>query len=204
MITERIHILKHRPSDTLTRTLLVFSACAGLCYTALWYFPMLMASCALVAILWDLWLRKAWSRLRDSVAKRAKKIMRKGSQETSSIPLESSNAPLDITIDQSPDEEIEDPNVHHSVGFRTSIAIIVVFFAIFIVFMVLRSQLAKVVTIRLFSNLFLAGTIIFGGGPVVIPLLREYIVAEGWVSPRDFLLGLAVIQAFPGPNFNCE
>ena len=40
------------------------------------------------------------------------------------------------------------------------------------------------------------------GGPVVIPLLREYIVSPGWVSPRDFLLGLAVIQAFPGPNFN--
>lgn len=32
----------------------------------------------------------------------------------------------------------------------------------------------------------------------------RYIVAEGWVSPRDFLLGLAIIQAFPGPNFNCK
>lgn len=47
-------------------------------------------------------------------------------------------------------------------------------------------------------------TIIFGGGPVVIPLLNQYIVGEGWVSSRDFLLGLAIIQAFPGPNFNCE
>ena len=37
---------------------------------------------------------------------------------------------------------------------------------------------------------------------MVIPLLREYVVAEGWVSPRNFLLGLALIQAFPGPNFN--
>ena len=55
----------------------------------------------------------------------------------------------------------------------------------------------------LFTNMYLAGTIIFGGGPVVIPLLREYVVAPGWVSSRDFLLGLAVIQAFPGPGFNC-
>lgn len=54
----------------------------------------------------------------------------------------------------------------------------------------------------LFADLYLAGTIIFGGGPVVIPLLREYIVTQGWVSPRDFLLGLAIIQSFPGPNFN--
>jgi chromate transport protein ChrA len=29
-------------------------------------------------------------------------------------------------------------------------------------------------------------------------------VTEGWVSSRDFLLGLAIIQSFPGPNFNCE
>ena len=55
--------------------------------------------------------------------------------------------------------------------------------------------------VSLFVNLYLAGTVIFGSGPVVIPLLREYIVAEGWVSPRDFLIGLALIQSFPGPNF---
>lgn len=50
--------------------------------------------------------------------------------------------------------------------------------------------------------MYLAGTIIFGGGPVVIPLLRSYVVDPGWVSSRDFLLGLAIIQAMPGPNFN--
>jgi chromate transport protein ChrA len=54
----------------------------------------------------------------------------------------------------------------------------------------------------LFSNMYLAGTIIFGGGIVVIPLLREYVVQPGWVSPRDFLLGVAMIQSWPGPNFN--
>jgi chromate transport protein ChrA len=50
--------------------------------------------------------------------------------------------------------------------------------------------------------MYLAGTIIFGGGPVVIPLLKVYVVDPGWVSSRDFLLGLAIIQAFPGPNFS--
>jgi chromate transport protein ChrA len=69
--------------------------------------------------------------------------------------------------------------------------------------MVLRGTLPyPPLLFQLFSNMFLAGTIIFGGGPVVIPLLREYVVTEGWVTPRDFLLGLAIIQAFPGPNFN--
>ncbi|KAE8156881.1 chromate transporter-domain-containing protein [Aspergillus tamarii] len=50
--------------------------------------------------------------------------------------------------------------------------------------------------------MYLAGTVMFGGGPVVIPLLRSYVVDPGWVSSRDFLIGLAILQAFPGPNFN--
>lgn len=54
----------------------------------------------------------------------------------------------------------------------------------------------------LFATMYVAGTVIFGGGPVVIPLLRSYVVDPGWVSGRDFLLGLAIIQAFPGLNFN--
>jgi chromate transport protein ChrA len=71
--------------------------------------------------------------------------------------------------------------------------------------MALRGSLkveARTLPFDLFANMYLAGTIIFGGGPVVIPLLREYVVQPGWVSPRDFLLGLAIIQALPGPNFN--
>ena len=69
--------------------------------------------------------------------------------------------------------------------------------------MVLRGVLdPRPLVFSLFANMYLAGTIIFGGGPVVIPLLRSYVVEPGWVSSRDFLLGLAIIQAFPGPNFN--
>lgn len=77
------------------------------------------------------------------------------------------------------------------------------FLITFVVVMILRGILrTPPLAFRVFANLYLAGTIIFGGGPVVIPLLREYVVAQGWVSPRDFLLGLAITQAFPGPNFN--
>ncbi|KAI4246615.1 MAG: hypothetical protein L6R42_009856, partial [Xanthoria sp. 1 TBL-2021] len=82
--------------------------------------------------------------------------------------------------------------------------LLVLFLLSFITILLLRALLPGIVprAFSLFSSLYLAGTIIFGGGPVVIPLLREYIVSPGWVSPRDFLLGLAIIQSFPGPNFN--
>ncbi|KAJ0127833.1 Linoleate diol synthase, partial [Fusarium oxysporum f. sp. albedinis] len=90
-----------------------------------------------------------------------------------------------------------------NISWKFGVLLIVLFLLSFIVVMVLRGTLPyKSRLYSLFANMYLAGTIIFGGGPVVIPLLREYVVAENWVSPRDFLIGLALIQAFPGPNFN--
>ncbi|CAE6461429.1 unnamed protein product [Rhizoctonia solani] len=91
----------------------------------------------------------------------------------------------------------------YKVPLKLGLLIIIGFFAVFTALMVLRGTLrAPPLPLELFISMFLAGTIIFGGGPVVIPLLREYVVQPGWVSPRDFLIGLAIIQAFPGPNFN--
>lgn len=58
-------------------------------------------------------------------------------------------------------------------------------------------------SINIFSTLYFVGSIIFGGGPVVIPLLQTYVVNDNnWMSNREFLLGLAMINSMPGPNFN--
>lgn len=46
-----------------------------------------------------------------------------------------------------------------------------------------------------------AGALVFGGGHVVLPLLRETVVAPGWISPDDFLAGYGAAQAVPGPMF---
>ncbi|KAJ1324734.1 chromate transporter [Microdochium nivale] len=93
-----------------------------------------------------------------------------------------------------------------NMSWKTGVAIITMFLTSFAAVMILRGTLqpasSRPLLFSLFANMYLAGTIIFGGGPVVIPLLREYTVAEGWLSTRDFLLGLAITQAFPGPNFN--
>jgi len=92
--------------------------------------------------------------------------------------------------------------VSDAIPVKVGILIIIGFFASFIALMSVRGLDNTPLEFDLFANMYLAGTIIFGGGPVVIPLLREYVVEPGWVSSRDFLLGLAIIQAFPGPNFN--
>lgn len=44
-----------------------------------------------------------------------------------------------------------------------------------------------------FCAVLIPSVIIFGGGPVVIPLLRDYVVAPGFVSDRDFLLVFSIL-----------
>ncbi|KAG0374018.1 hypothetical protein BGX24_010951 [Mortierella sp. AD032] len=52
------------------------------------------------------------------------------------------------------------------------------------------------------STFYFVGSIIFGGGPVIIPLLKTYVVDSGWMTSQQFLIGLSLVQSLPGPNFN--
>jgi chromate transporter len=53
----------------------------------------------------------------------------------------------------------------------------------------------------LFDAFFRAGALVFGGGHVVLPLLRDAVVGPGWVPPNIFLAGYGLVQAMPGPLF---
>ena len=46
-----------------------------------------------------------------------------------------------------------------------------------------------------------AGSLVFGGGHVVLPLLQSEVVPNGWVDADTFLAGYGVTQAVPGPLF---
>jgi chromate transport protein ChrA len=123
-----------------------------------------------------------------------------GGLDAPPVTAEPANLPGEL---QSSHRIIPPSNQLRLLTWKVGIYVITGFLFSFITVMTFRGLLKTPPRgVSLFANLYLAGTIIFGGGPVVIPLLREYIVAEGWVSPRDFLIGLALIQSFPGPNFN--
>lgn len=46
------------------------------------------------------------------------------------------------------------------------------------------------------------GALVFGGGHVVLPLLRDALVPGGWISDSAFLSGYGAAQALPGPLFS--
>jgi chromate transporter len=55
--------------------------------------------------------------------------------------------------------------------------------------------------IALFDAFYRAGSLVFGGGHVVLPLLQAEVVPPGWVSNDAFLAGYGAAQAVPGPLF---
>ena len=197
-------------TDKLTRILVFLTGAAGLLYNALWYFPVLILAAGFAAVIHDYrWLHRLVQAIKNifiparaSSAEVDNDIIERGSR---SDPNSSITVPEEheMTSEGDPEPRTIPQEYRLNFSWKSGTAIITTFFLAFIVVMVLRAVLHNPpILYKLFANLFLAGTIIFGGGPVVIPLLREYIVAEGWVSPRDFLVGLTIIQALPGPNFN--
>ena len=57
-------------------------------------------------------------------------------------------------------------------------------------------------TITALADIFYrSGALVFGGGHVVLPLLRDAMVPFGWISDDRFLTGYGFAQAVPGPLF---
>jgi chromate transporter len=55
--------------------------------------------------------------------------------------------------------------------------------------------------LALVDSYFRAGSLVFGGGHVVLPLLHSSVVGPGWVTDDQFLAGYGAAQAVPGPLF---
>jgi chromate transporter len=55
--------------------------------------------------------------------------------------------------------------------------------------------------LALISSFYRAGSLVFGGGHVVLPLLQQAVVPQGWIDNDAFLAGYGAAQAVPGPRF---
>ncbi|MFI8688284.1 chromate transporter [Rossellomorea sp. NPDC077527] len=55
--------------------------------------------------------------------------------------------------------------------------------------------------LALFDSYYRSGSLVFGGGHVVLPLLEREFVPTGWLTEEQFLAGYAAAQAVPGPLF---
>ncbi len=74
-------------------------------------------------------------------------------------------------------------------------------FVILLVGLPLYRSLGAPRAVTLFDAFYRSGAMVFGGGHVVLPLLRDAFVTPGWIGDDDFLAGYGAAQAAPGPLF---
>jgi chromate transporter len=86
------------------------------------------------------------------------------------------------------------------VSRTAGIAALIVFFVLLAGLPVLRS-VERSQGVALFEAFYRSGALVFGGGHVVLPLLREAFVTPGWITDDKFLAGYGAAQAVPGPLF---
>jgi chromate transporter len=80
------------------------------------------------------------------------------------------------------------------------LAALALFFLLLAGLPLLRS-FAPLPGLALFEAFYRSGALVFGGGHVVLPMLRQSFVAPGWISDDTFLAGYGAAQAVPGPLF---
>ncbi|MFP7297663.1 chromate transporter [Neobacillus niacini] len=75
-----------------------------------------------------------------------------------------------------------------------------IFFGLLIFLPILRDLTASS-WVAMFDSFYRSGSLVFGGGHVVLPLLEREFVPSGWLSEEEFLAGYGAAQAVPGPLF---
>lgn len=86
------------------------------------------------------------------------------------------------------------------IGRRLAVACAVVLAALLFLLPLARDAVESN-AVGLASAMLQAGSLVFGGGHVVLPLLHESVVSSGWVAEQTFLAGYGATQALPGPLF---
>lgn len=83
---------------------------------------------------------------------------------------------------------------------RAAAAALIAFFALLVLLPMLASTTGSR-ELAVFESFYRSGSLVFGGGHVVLPLLRAEIVPQGWLGDAEFLAGYGAAQALPGPLF---
>jgi len=79
--------------------------------------------------------------------------------------------------------------------------ILLALFVIVLIGLPIAVQSSSNESLAVFSSFYQAGSLVFGGGHVILPLLQTAVVPTGWVDNDIFLAGYGAAQALPGPLF---
>ena len=93
-----------------------------------------------------------------------------------------------------------DPGMPLTIGHRGAAVAWVLFFGL-LLGLPIAQQWVQSEPLAVFDSFFRVGSLVFGGGHVVLPLLQAEVVPPGWVTNAQFVAGYGAAQAVPGPLF---
>jgi chromate transporter len=93
-----------------------------------------------------------------------------------------------------------DPGMPLTIGHRGAAVSWVLFFGL-LLGLPIAQQWVQSEPLAVFDSFFRVGSLVFGGGHVVLPLLQAEVVPPGWVTNAQFVAGYGAAQAVPGPLF---
>lgn len=108
-------------------------------------------------------------------------------------------AAIGLMLFSPPQDAAHDP-LPITIGRRAGLIWLTLFFALLMGLPVLTATFANQ-ALSMVDAFYRAGSLVFGGGHVVLPLLQAEVVPTGWVSSDSFVAGYGVAQAVPGPLF---
>ncbi|HLU22757.1 MAG TPA: chromate transporter [Bacillaceae bacterium] len=91
-------------------------------------------------------------------------------------------------------------SIQFPVSPKFGIICLSLFFGLLILLPILR-EVTQLDWVAMFDSFYRSGSLVFGGGHVVLPLLEREFVPTGWLSEEAFLAGYGAAQAVPGPLF---
>ncbi|MDQ6660762.1 MAG: chromate efflux transporter [Chloroflexota bacterium] len=97
-------------------------------------------------------------------------------------------------------QEFKPSSLPLTIPRRLALGCWVLFFGLLVGLPLLR-LVFHVQALALFDSFFRVGSLVFGGGHVVLPLLQREVIPPGWMSNERFITGYAAAQAVPGPLF---
>ncbi|TVX88259.1 chromate efflux transporter [Paenibacillus agilis] len=92
-------------------------------------------------------------------------------------------------------------HIHVPISRRTAMICLSLFVVLLAALPLLRQAGIGGWFMALFDSMYRAGSLVFGGGHVVLPLLEREFVPTGWLDKADFFAGYGATQAVPGPLF---
>jgi chromate transporter len=96
--------------------------------------------------------------------------------------------------------ETDDADLQVPISKPFALVCLSLFFGLLILLPILRETTA-LNWIAMFDSFYRSGSLVFGGGHVVLPLLEREFVPTGWMTEEAFLAGYGAAQAVPGPLF---